>query len=70
MVNDVSEPVFELAIGDDRTGEDLFERLPPDARTVLLGEGASRARFRLASPRAVSDFLDALCDVGVETHRP
>jgi len=69
MVNDVPEPVFKLAIGDDRTDEELFERLPDDAWTIHVGDGASRARFRLASPRAVCEFLGALCDVGVETHR-
>lgn len=69
MVNDVPEAVFKLAIGDDRTDEDLFERLPADAWTIHVGDGASRARFRLASPRAVCEFLDALSDVEAETHR-
>jgi len=69
MVNEVPEPVFKLAIGDDRTDEDLFERLPADAWTIHVGDGASRARFRLASPRAVCEFLEALSGVGAETHR-
>ena len=63
MLNEVPEPVFTLAIGDDRTDEDLFERLPA-AWTVHVGDGASRARFRLKSPRAVCEFLEA-CDVGM-----
>ena len=69
MVNDVPEPTFKLAIGDDRTDEDLFERLPGDAWTVHVGEGSSRARFRLSSPRAVCEFLDALCAVEAKTPR-
>jgi trehalose 6-phosphate synthase/phosphatase len=60
---DVPRPAFELAIGDDRTDEDLFERLPDDAWTIHVGEGASRARFRLPGPRAVCEFLEGLCDM-------
>jgi trehalose 6-phosphate synthase/phosphatase len=41
---------FELALGDDRTDEDLFERLPPKAWTIKVGRGQSRARFRVAGP--------------------
>jgi trehalose 6-phosphate synthase/phosphatase len=67
MLMDVPQPLFELAIGDDRTDEDLFERLPDDAWTIHVGEGASRARFRLSGPRAVCEFLEALCDVGAAT---
>jgi trehalose 6-phosphate synthase/phosphatase len=60
MVDDLPDSAFKLAIGDDRTDEDLFERLPGDAWTIHVGDGASRARFRLPSPRAVCEFLDAL----------
>jgi trehalose 6-phosphate synthase/phosphatase len=51
---------FRLAVGDDRTDEDLFESLPPDAWTVHVGEGTSRARYCLANPREVVDVLDQL----------
>ena len=51
---------FRLGMGDDRTDEDLFEQLPPDAWTVRVGQGSSRARFRLPDPRAVRAFLDEL----------
>jgi trehalose 6-phosphate synthase/phosphatase len=53
-------PGFELALGDDRTDEDLFERLPPAAWTIRVGDGPSRARFRVASPAAAVSLLDAL----------
>ena len=69
MLNDVPESAFKLAIGDDRTDEDLFERLPGDAWTIHVGDGASRARFRLSSPREVCEFLDALAPVEAETPR-
>jgi trehalose 6-phosphate synthase/phosphatase len=51
---------FRLAMGDDRTDEDLFEQLPPDAWTVRVGQGPSRARFRLPDPWTVRAFLDEL----------
>jgi trehalose 6-phosphate synthase/phosphatase len=69
MVNDLPESAFKLAIGDDRTDEDLFERLPDDAWTIHVGGGASRARFRLSGPREVCEFLDALASVEAETPR-
>jgi trehalose 6-phosphate synthase/phosphatase len=51
---------FRLAVGDDRTDEDLFERLPPDAWTVHVGEGTSHARYCLSGPREVVEVLDQL----------
>jgi trehalose 6-phosphate synthase/phosphatase len=53
-------PSFRLAIGDDRTDEDLFERMPPDAWTVHVGNGPSLARFRLPHLWAVRRFLEDL----------
>jgi trehalose 6-phosphate synthase/phosphatase len=53
-------PDFRLAIGDDRTDEDLFERMPADAWTVHAGKGPSVARFRLPHPFAVRRFLEEL----------
>ena len=53
-------PDFELGIGDDRTDEDLFERLPASAWTIHVGEGASRARYNLPGPAAVRRLLLAL----------
>ncbi len=55
-------PRLELAIGDDRTDEDLFERLPRGAWTIRVGQGASRARYRVADPRAVLALLEAIAD--------
>jgi trehalose 6-phosphate synthase/phosphatase len=51
---------FRLAMGDDRTDEDLFERLPPDAWTVHVGQGNSHARFCLPGPTEVIDVLERL----------
>jgi trehalose 6-phosphate synthase/phosphatase len=55
-----SGPGAVLALGDDRTDEDLFAALPADAVTVRVGAGASRARFRLDSADEVRALLRGL----------
>jgi trehalose-6-phosphatase len=49
-----------IAIGDDRTDEQLFSALPPDAMTIYVGEGPSRARLRLSSVAEVRLLLSDL----------
>jgi trehalose 6-phosphate synthase/phosphatase len=49
-----------LAIGDDRTDEDLFAALPRSAITVRVGPGASRARNRIDGPDEVRALLRGL----------
>ena len=49
-----------LAIGDDRTDEDLFSALPGDAVTVRVGKGPTGARFRLADVGTVRALLREL----------
>jgi len=51
---------FRLAVGDDRTDEDLFERLPPEAWTIHVGDGPSLARFRVKDPPAVRELLERM----------
>jgi trehalose 6-phosphate synthase/phosphatase len=46
-----------IAVGDDRTDEDLFAALPPSALTIHVGHGASLAAFRLPDPGAVRRLL-------------
>lgn len=46
-----------VAMGDDRTDEDLFRALPPDAYTFSAGPWSSHARFRLNGPTEVRFFL-------------
>jgi trehalose 6-phosphate synthase/phosphatase len=41
LLRAVSNPDFIFAAGDDRTDEDVFERLPTDAWTVHVGPGPS-----------------------------
>ena len=49
-----------IAIGDDRTDEQLFSALPSDAMTIYVGEGPSRARLRLSSVAEVRLLLTEL----------
>jgi len=51
-----------LAIGDDRTDEDIFVALPETAITVKVGSGSSRARFRVDDIYQVRRLLERLCD--------
>jgi trehalose 6-phosphate synthase/phosphatase len=48
-----------VAIGDDRTDEDLFDALPPNGLAIAVGDRPSRARFRLAGPPDVRRLLRA-----------
>jgi len=54
-----------LAIGDDRTDEDMFAALPPDAITIRVGPGATQARFRLDGVPGVRALLHSLLEVEV-----
>ena len=55
-----------LAVGDDRTDEDLFAALPPEAISIRVGPGNTRARFRVEGVAAVRALLHSL--VEQETH--
>jgi trehalose 6-phosphate synthase/phosphatase len=49
-----------VAIGDDRTDEDLFESLPEGAVGIHVGTGPSAAGLRLRDPEACRAFLAGL----------
>jgi trehalose 6-phosphate synthase/phosphatase len=49
-----------VAMGDDRTDEDMFAALPPDGISVHVGPNPSVARYRLSTPRAARGFLERL----------
>jgi trehalose 6-phosphate synthase/phosphatase len=50
-------PDFVMAIGDDRTDEDMFKALGPDAVTIKIGQGATAASYTLPMQENVADFL-------------
>ena len=51
-----------LAVGDDRSDEELFAALPPGSFAIHVGSGESRAGHRLPDPAAVRDFLSRLLE--------
>ncbi len=51
---------FVLALGDDRTDEDLFRRLPRSAWTIRVGDGSTTARFRVPGPSEAKGLLRLL----------
>jgi trehalose 6-phosphate synthase/phosphatase len=58
-----------LAVGDDRTDEELFDRLSwerpgPGTWTIKVGGGPTRAGYRLPGPPAVLSLLAALAATG------
>ncbi len=51
-----------VAIGDDETDEDMFAALPPGAASVRVGDGDSRAGFRVVGVDEVRALLRALLE--------
>lgn len=51
-----------VAIGDDRTDEDMFAALPSNGIAIHVGSGPSNARYRLHDPEATLAFLLAIID--------
>lgn len=49
-----------IFFGDDVTDEHAFEVMEPHDISVRVGPGDTVARYRLAGPDAVAEFLDAL----------
>lgn len=53
---------FVLAVGDDRTDEDIFQVLPEGAYSVKVGLKPSQARFNLGSPEDVRRLLGRMAE--------
>jgi trehalose 6-phosphate synthase/phosphatase len=51
---------FLLAIGDDKTDEDLFRILPAQAQTVKIGIAPSLAKYNLANQQGVVRLIGHL----------
>jgi trehalose 6-phosphate synthase/phosphatase len=49
-----------LAVGDDRTDEDMFAALPDAADSIHIGPGPSAAKLRLRSPDELRSLLARL----------
>jgi trehalose 6-phosphate synthase/phosphatase len=55
-------PTQILAVGDDRTDEEMFAALPSSAITMHVGSGTTFAKYRLRDSAAVRSFLSALVE--------
>jgi trehalose 6-phosphate synthase/phosphatase len=51
-----------VAIGDDRTDEDLFAALPEDGLAIHAGHKETRAGYRVSGPAEVRKLLSALLE--------
>jgi len=54
---------FILAMGDDRTDEDLFKAIPTNGYSVKIGEGETCANFRMKEQFEVRVLLDHLTEI-------
>lgn len=54
---------FIVAIGDDRTDEDMFRLMPRDSFTIKVGSQRSVAQFHLGSVKEVRNLLRTLGDL-------
>ena len=59
---------FILAIGDDRTDEDVFATIPPEQWSIKVGAGFSAARFSLSTPAEVLQLLLDLAGHPLQWH--
>lgn len=57
-----NQPDFTLAMGDDKTDEDIFESLPKKAYTFKVGKGSSYARYTIEGTRQVRSILEKLVE--------
>jgi trehalose-6-phosphatase len=58
-----------FAVGDDRTDEDLFERLQSGAWTVHIGPGPTRASFVVAGFEGLYRVLELFAESGNDRPR-
>jgi trehalose 6-phosphate synthase/phosphatase len=54
------QPDFLFAAGDDRTDEDLFERIQSSGWTLHVGPGSTRAAFTAPDSQSVCELLETL----------
>jgi trehalose 6-phosphate synthase/phosphatase len=58
---------FVLAIGDDRTDEDMFSHLPATAWSIRVGRGESKATYTVPDVRSVRRLVRELAEVRQRT---
>ena len=60
LLSHETPPSVILALGDDRTDEEMFTALPPTGISVHVGAAVSLAMHRVRDPAATRAFLSAL----------
>ncbi len=50
---------FVIAVGDDRTDEDLFKAMPVEAITIKIGNEPTVAKYNLKKQSHLYDFVQA-----------
>jgi trehalose 6-phosphate synthase/phosphatase len=63
-------PASLVAIGDDRTDEEMFAAMPPESTSVHVGAGPSDAGFRVADNRVVRTLLRVLAERSADIPEP
>ena len=53
---------FIMAIGDDKTDEELFGALPGNAISLKVGKGPTRARYSFLKQAEVAAFLTRMAE--------
>jgi trehalose 6-phosphate synthase/phosphatase len=62
VLHDASGDEVVVALGDDRTDEELFAALPDGSLTVHVGDDPTRALYRLPDPASARQLLASLLD--------
>ncbi|MDH4140279.1 MAG: bifunctional alpha,alpha-trehalose-phosphate synthase (UDP-forming)/trehalose-phosphatase [Coriobacteriia bacterium] len=57
---------FRMAIGDDRTDEDVFEVAPDTAWTIKIGQGPTSARYSVRHHDEILELLEGLAGVSAK----
>lgn len=60
---------FMLAAGDNTTDEDMFAAMPPEAYTIKVRFGPTRARFYVENSQALRELLAELVEGGQQGTR-
>lgn len=60
---------FILAMGDDRTDEDMFAALGDKATTIKIGAGHTQAQYYLLDNAEVLQFLQMFAELGVDVKK-
>jgi trehalose 6-phosphate synthase/phosphatase len=69
LLESAPEGTTIVAMGDDRSDEELFRALPAEAYTFAAGPGPTRARFRVDGPGQVRELLWKFVDARPDAER-